>query len=63
MGKNVLGIESSIDWATPGNFTEMNDVKCDENGDNCGQGIHTIEYVDPSANVDAVMRRLHADWN
>jgi cathepsin X len=44
MGKNLLGIESSMAWATPGNFTVAN-FPCFENGKNCGPS--TQHYVDP----------------
>ena len=44
MGKNLLGIESGISWATPGNFTVTN-FPCFENGKNCGPA--TQRYVDP----------------
>lgn len=46
MGKNVLGIESEVSWATPGTFTVVNKA-CYEDGLNCGgQGTHY--YKDPS---------------
>ena len=45
LGKNLLGIESGIAWATPGNFTVQN-YPCYENGKNCGPT--TQQYVDPS---------------
>jgi cathepsin X len=44
IGKNLLGIESSIAWATPGNFTVAN-FPCFENGKNCGPVMQ--HYVDP----------------
>ncbi len=53
MGKNVLGIESQIVWATPGQFTVNNNVPCSENGSNCGP-TKTFHYVDPSVNVSAL---------
>lgn len=56
MGKNLLGIESEIAWATPGEFTTDN-YPCDEDGKNCnGGGSQT--YVDPSSDVEAMQRRL-----
>lgn len=59
LGSNLLGIESEIAWATPGLFTESN-YPCDEDGKNCnGDGAQT--YVDPSANVEAVQRRLESE--
>jgi len=57
MGKNVLGIESEIAWATPKHITVEN-YPCDEDGANCkssdfsdkeGNKIYnSILYVDPS---------------
>ena len=50
MGSNVLGMETKITWATPGNFTVIN-TPCYEDGSNCGDGneiFHTQFYVDPS---------------
>ena len=55
MGKNLLGIEGKIIWATPGSFSETN-YPCFEDDKNCGP--HYREYVDPSHNIDAVQRRL-----
>lgn len=47
MGQNVLGIESSVTWATPGTFAVKN-KPCSEDGNNCS-GIHKIQsYQDPS---------------
>lgn len=63
MGKNVLGIESYVVWATPGTFSVAN-KPCDEDGKNCSnktfrkEHSHRVEkYVDPSNNVAAVRRR------
>ena len=56
MGKNLLGIESEIAWATPGQFTVEN-FPCSEDGKNCNTHI----YQDPSNNVEAVQRRMLAD--
>jgi cathepsin X len=47
MGKNVLGIESEISWATPGTFTVVNKA-CYEDGMNCNSGRGTHFYQDPS---------------
>eukprot|EP00536_Pseudo-nitzschia_multiseries_P012160 jgi/Psemu1/260362/estExt_Genewise1Plus.C_4480029 len=54
MGKNVLGIEERIVWATPGNFTVAN-YPCHEDGSNCGPTTTTAttatttqHYKDPS---------------
>lgn len=55
MGKNLLGIESKIIWATPGTFSETN-FPCVEDGKNCG--LQGREYVDPSHDVAAVERWL-----
>lgn len=53
MGKNLLGIEGAIAWATPGTFTVEN-FPCSEDGKNC----NSKTYVDPSKNVEAIQRRL-----
>jgi len=42
MGKNILGIESDIAWATPDTWTELN-FGCYEGGENCQNG----KYEDP----------------
>jgi cathepsin X len=55
MGKNLLGIESDIAWATPGEFTVKN-FPCDEDGKNCNGGIQ--KYLDPSSDSEAIQRRL-----
>uniref|UniRef100_A0A6U1T3V4 Peptidase C1A papain C-terminal domain-containing protein n=1 Tax=Trieres chinensis TaxID=1514140 RepID=A0A6U1T3V4_TRICV len=57
MGKNILGIESAIAWATPDSWTEDN-FPCDEDGKNCRDG--TQKYIDPSEDIAAVKRRLEA---
>jgi len=57
LGKNLLGIEGEIAWATPDTFTTKN-VPCDEDGANCN-GTH--KYVDPSTDVEAVQRRLQTE--
>jgi cathepsin X len=41
LGKNVLGIESSVAWATPGSYTVQN-YKCYEDGKNCGPTSETF---------------------
>jgi len=51
-GKNIVGVESRIVWATPGQWSESN-YPCYETGKNC-LGV----YVDPSQNMEAVQRRL-----
>jgi len=57
MGKNLLGIEGEIAFAVPGEFTTTN-YACYEDGSNC---VHTEMYVDPSADMIAMKRRLSAD--
>lgn len=57
MGKNALGIESTVAWATPKSFTVKN-FPCDEDGKNCGPGVETQYYVDPSTDVESVNTRL-----
>jgi hypothetical protein len=54
-GRNVLGIESKVAWATPGRFTVHN-VPCTEDGKHCGPATQT--YVDPSEDLAAMQRRL-----
>eukprot|EP00565_Helicotheca_tamesis_P001200 CAMPEP_0185725964 /NCGR_PEP_ID=MMETSP1171-20130828/2084_1 /TAXON_ID=374046 /ORGANISM="Helicotheca tamensis, Strain CCMP826" /LENGTH=336 /DNA_ID=CAMNT_0028394219 /DNA_START=163 /DNA_END=1173 /DNA_ORIENTATION=- len=59
MGDNILGIESSVAWATLGQFTVSN-FPCDEDGKNCGKDVHN--YVDPSTYMEAaVQRRLRGE--
>jgi len=60
MGKNILGLESEVAWATPGSWTEVN-FPCAENGVNCNnrKGEQRAQfYEDPSLNVLANQRRL-----
>ena len=57
VGKNLLGIEGEIAWATPGTWTEHN-YACYENGANC---VHTDQYIDPSTQLVAMKRRLSDD--
>jgi cathepsin X len=53
-GKNMLGIEDHVAWATPGTFTTENAMPCSEDGAMCGgeaQGTSPYVgqmYVDPS---------------
>lgn len=60
-GKNMLGIEDSVAWATPGTFTTTN-VPCSEDGAECGGKVNELhgeknmrfahqEYVDPSVHL------------
>ena len=53
-GKNMLGIEDNVAWATPGSFSVKN-IPCSEDGKTCGGSVnhgvmHFIhqDYVDPS---------------
>jgi cathepsin X len=55
MGKNLLGIESNIAWATPGSYSLVN-KPCSEDGANCGYDGDI--YNDPSVDIEAVERRL-----
>lgn len=66
-GSNLLGIESTVAWATPGEFTAANNIPCGEAGAGCGgedgdtNGPHrTQKYIDPSTIVEAVQRKLRA---
>lgn len=61
-GKNLLGIEGEIAWATPGSFTVHN-FPCSEDGKNClidkpTEAVSTHVYQDPSVDVAAVQERL-----
>ena len=55
MGKNILGLEANVAWATVGTFTVQN-VPCSEDGSICGGEINgnkkmhfvSQKYVDPS---------------
>ena len=65
MGRNLLGIESNVAWATPGRFS-VHSYPCGvDNGDNSGlncsdkYGRRDVWYVDPSKNVEAISRRLN----
>ena len=57
LGKNLLGIEHKIAWATPGQYT-IHNYPCSEDGKNCGP--RTEYYEDPSHDTKAVQRRLKA---
>lgn len=68
MGRNALGIESEVAWATPGDFTVHN-YPCNEDASNCGgdgglegrlagsPGVKSASFVDPSRDVAALKRR------
>ena len=55
MGKNLLGIESKVSWATPKSFTTHNDRPCYEDGSNCRR-MMTEFYVDPSVVAEKMLR-------
>jgi len=60
MGRNLLGIENNLAWATPGRYSVTN-VPCSEDGTECGGDGEIGEsalYVDPSHDIKAVKRRL-----
>jgi hypothetical protein len=57
LGKNLLGIEGEVAWATPGTFTVTN-YPCYENGSNC---VEDKTYVDPSQTSVEIQRRLAKD--
>lgn len=56
LGKDLLGIENNIAWATPGSFSTSN-FPCAENGNNC---LVEQQYVDPSKSLASIKRRLRA---
>jgi len=56
-GKNALGIESEVAWATPGAFS-IHNKPCNEDASNCGGGQHV--YADPSINP-AALKELRRD--
>ncbi|CAJ1900549.1 unnamed protein product [Cylindrotheca closterium] len=53
MGMNVLGIESRITWAVPGEYTVVNPHPCFEGGENC-KPINQ-RYQDPSVKVASIL--------
>jgi len=55
LGKDTLGIESEIAWATPDTWTEHN-FACDEDGKNCETGSQS--FTDPSEDLSVIERRL-----
>lgn len=61
VGKNLLGLEGEVAWATPKSWTETN-IPCNEDGANCSDGSGTthgsVFYEDPSLDTEAVQRRL-----
>jgi len=60
MGKNALGIETQVAWATPGYFSVHN-FACNEDASNCGGneagsgGMSAHLYVDPSVNSELLL--------
>ena len=59
VGKNLLGIEGEVAWATPGQFTVHN-FPCNEDGSNCviKRAVTTQTFKDPSTDMEALERRL-----
>uniref|UniRef100_A0A6S8WRC0 Peptidase C1A papain C-terminal domain-containing protein n=1 Tax=Chaetoceros debilis TaxID=122233 RepID=A0A6S8WRC0_9STRA len=58
MGRNILGVESHVAWATPGRYSTWNDVPCSEDGSNCAtQNYGSVQYIDPSTVLAAVYRQ------
>jgi cathepsin X len=63
-GSNLLGIESTVAWATSGQFTVANNFACGEGGEGCGDDDlphKTHLYADPSADIEAVQRKLRLE--
>jgi hypothetical protein len=58
MGKNLLGIEGEVAWATPGNFT-VNNFPCGEDGTGCRGNVQS--FIDPSTDTEAMQRRLASE--
>ncbi|CAJ1906419.1 unnamed protein product [Cylindrotheca closterium] len=54
LGKNLLGIEAHVSWATPGAFTE-NNFPCYKDGSNCQP---SRKYIDPVNDQGLLQRRL-----
>lgn len=72
-GKNMLGIEDHVAWATPGTWTEKN-IPCSEDGKVCGGEIqdHSLPtvmkfisetYVDPSVEFFAAKEAMDSKSN
>lgn len=62
MGKNSLGIESEVAWASLKSFTVQN-FPCNEDGSNChldGSGMKALHYKDPSENPEPVLKELRS---
>lgn len=60
-GKNLLGIEGEVAWATPGTYTVHN-FPCSEDGKNCvlNDVVSTEQYKDPSTDMLKVQKRVEA---
>jgi cathepsin X len=57
MGKNILGIENSVAWSTPGTITTQKKNNClNEGGEVYTSSL--LSYIDPSKTMDKVSRRL-----
>jgi len=65
MGDNQLGIESEVSFAVPGEFSIATPVECDEDGSDCDDSAYAgfvgHTYVDPSKDVERVLRRTQRD--
>jgi len=59
MGRNLIGIENHVAWATPGRYTVSN-FPCAEDGSRCdkSQMMKTIYYEDPSTHFDT-LKEVH----
>ena len=65
LGKNLLGIEGHISWATPGTFSTTN-IPCAKDGSRCGidgsngsnvSNLREYKYIDPSKDIANTQRR------
>lgn len=56
VGRNLLGIENHLAWATPGMYTTTN-FPCDEEGTEC-RISQAEKYLDPSHDPVSIKRRL-----
>ena len=55
LGKNILGIEHKVVWATPGSWTVKN-FPCDASGKKCQPASQ--RYLDPSRDKSIIQERL-----
>lgn len=61
LGKNILGIESHVVWATPGSWTEVVLNYDDDENEHVRQvEARTKYYQDPSMDLSSIQRRLEA---